>query len=376
MSLVQRILGHIESRDAQEEPEQESAVTQQQMVSFVREWLTSHNRSDEPRADVGYNEMQICGIGLCGLLHQTSFSGLDDYDAKRELLQLHGKLFVGDFQLRTATWAELQTVIHSVQQEFRALFTETPDGAVKCAVNLWNLVLCVMERMGFFLSHKFRCENATVQLQTVDPLVDVDKAGWRRMRKDAVRQLLLGIHIVLGAHDLLVHAIPVPCSDQDGSDERCHVQEFHKEASLDTFYSIDMIMTVRLGSIVEYQDQFRHLFHSVSQVVYYHFPKFDRRRQKTLPELQQPGVQAQCLLPLLMELDPTIPVLYEQTGAGHSATHAALKFAWTVLGPLVVLVDQNRQSYIARDLRTLLRFKWEACGEACGESRGAEGVGG
>ena len=65
------------------------------------------------------------------------------------------------------------------------------------------------------------------------------------------------------------------------------------------------------------------------------------------------------LLPLLQQLHPTVPVLFEHTAAGLRTAHDRQPFAWVVLGPFVVLVNSSMQSYCSDDLRALLSLLTE-----------------
>lgn len=59
------------------------------------------------------------------------------------------------------------------------------------------------------------------------------------------------------------------------------------------------------------------------------------------------------LLPLLLELAPHVPVLYEHTGAGHAPTHAQHEWAWVLWAGFVLLVDAKMQVSAACDVRAL-----------------------
>lgn len=362
-SLMLAILGHlndISSDTGEGLPARQHVAAE--IPAYISQWLTCCSRTQALDADVPYNDMHACGMGICALLFHTTPSGASSYDTHDEfygLDDLRHKIFIHDVEPHDMTWCQLQQIVHVIHIEFMALFEGGSDAAYTCRIDMPKLFLCVLQRMGLFLCNRFRDEEAPEEILAVDDnqVLDTDVEGWQTIRIEAVRQLLLGIHTVMSAYNLLVSARHVPTMSDDTTVEQCIVHEYHREASLDSFYEIDMIMTVPTSSVVEYQDKFRHLFHSVSQVVYYHFPNYQRRRQVSMAELSGCGVSPRYILPLLLEVDPTIQVLYEHTGAGCRATHAMHEYAWTVLGPFILLVDANMQSYCARDLRTLLRFK-------------------
>jgi hypothetical protein len=115
-----------------------------------------------------------------------------------------------------------------------------------------------------------------------------------------------------------------------------------------------------VGTIAQYAHRFAHLFHSVSQAVYYNFPSYARQTQLPLAALQRANAPAVNVLPLLTELSPDIPVLFEHTGAGCRAQHARHRWSWVLWSRFVLLVDADMRSYVAADARTLLCRAGEA----------------
>jgi hypothetical protein len=70
------------------------------------------------------------------------------------------------------------------------------------------------------------------------------------------------------------------------------------------------------------------------------------------------GHEALHLLPLLLQTNPDIPVVYEHTGLGIvGGSGSKDAFTWCVFGRFVLLVDRTQRplkSFCAFDLRTLL----------------------
>jgi hypothetical protein len=323
--------------------------------TYMEAWLTQFDRTQALLAEAGYNEMHACGMGLCALLYKRASPVFASYDPGEEENDIIDKIFIEDCALQDMTSDQLQDIVTSVQLEFANLYAGGSDGPYECLIDLPRLMRCVMQRMGALLCNKFR-SGKEGETEGLHQCVSVDEQGWCEVREEGVRALLLGIHVVLGTHRLLVGASYLPAYSE-APPEALTPRDFHREASLDEFYELDMVTTVPLGSIVQYRDKFRYLFHSISQVVYFHFPSYQRGRQASMLELESEGVPPKCILPLLLQIDPTTPVFYEHTGAGCRATHAAHAHSWLVLGAFVLLVDRNMASYCARDLRTLLRFK-------------------
>jgi hypothetical protein len=330
-----------------------------ELPALLQHWLREHDRAGPLPAGAPCNDMQAYGMGVCALLHYADASELHTFEAKRELREWHDRVCVCDTAWPALTWRGLHHIVLSLQLEFEHMF-QTRGGA-RCLLPLDRILLCLMQRIGFLLCHDYKHEEALDttaaadhDVDNVQLLVDVDAQGWRTPRPEAVRQLLLAVHALLSAYCLLMHSTHVRTQHDFSTQTDTAVHDFHRESAMDDFYELHMIATVPVGSIVQYKDKFRHLFHSVSQVVYFHYPAYQRTKQLTLEELRQDNTPAHHLLPLLQQLHPSVPVLYEHTGAGLRAAHERHPFAWVVLGAFVVLVDGGMQSYCGDDLRALL----------------------
>jgi hypothetical protein len=66
------------------------------------------------------------------------------------------------------------------------------------------------------------------------------------------------------------------------------------------------------------------------------------------------GISGTNLLPLLLQLNPDMPIFYEHTGAGERAKFAAHKFSWAFMSGYILLLDRQGAVFCAEDLRSLL----------------------
>ena len=71
-------------------------------------------------------------------------------------------------------------------------------------------------------------------------------------------------------------------SAPDEAEQLIELYNYHREASLDDFYKMSQMADTPFGSVSQYKHKFRHLFHSTSQVVYFHYPSYMRRKQVAL----------------------------------------------------------------------------------------------
>ena len=123
---------------------------------------------------------------------------------------------------------------------------------------------------------------------------------------------------------------------------------------MDDWWELATVADCPTGGITQYKNKFQFLFHSVSQVIYFHYPSYNHRPQRAFPDIRAGTCPPLHALPLLLQVAPDIPLLYEHTGAGLRSAAARQPYAWCVLGTFVVLVDEHMRSFCARDFLTLL----------------------
>jgi hypothetical protein len=209
----------------------------------------------------------------------------------------------------------------------------------------------------------------SMPVEAMRGLAALDADGFCRVRLDALVFLLDALHSILGLHRLLVRA---GARDDAEAAARVVLTNHHLEASSETFFTHSMTADCVVGTVIQYAHKFSYLFHSISQAIYYNRPNYMRQRQLTLARLLEPttaksataektaaktaessGPGAVNLLPLLLELAPDIPVLFEHTGAGHRGTHARHEWAWVLWVDFVLLVDADMHAWAALDARAL-----------------------
>jgi hypothetical protein len=86
---------------------------------------------------------------------------------------------------------------------------------------------------------------------------------------------------------------------------------FHVEAALDVFYEHTMRWDLPPGAVLCYQHEFVGMFNSISQVVYYNFPDYERRRQLEWSVVAT-GKHAIYSLAPLLSLYPDVQLIFEE----------------------------------------------------------------
>jgi hypothetical protein len=328
-----------------------AAPPRAELLRLVDAWVEENDRSEKLDAEDGCNAMHLLGAALCVLLHRSEESEEAEaaFDLGAALGPAAARVLLCPKPLAELDIEELHALVTALQLEFSALYALDNTG-YGATVDLELVCLRVLARLGALLAHRERQQTDPRKPPpaAVRGLLDVDDEGFCSVRAETVVYLLDALHSMLGLHALLTRAEFVPAAAP------VELHAHHREASNETFFTHSMTSDCVVGSIAQYAHRFAHLFHSVSQAVYYNFPSYARQKQLPLAALQRASAPAVNVLPLLTELHPEIPVLFEHTGAGCRAQHAKHRWSWVLWSQFVLLVDADMRAFVAADIRTLL----------------------
>ena len=324
-------------------------------VSEVREllfcWLNEFPAYEKCGSE-SYSDMHIVGSAICMILNKHS-PDWDELGSEKEVQQLCPSLLCISCKtcVLQMTPGQLQDVVMNLQLKFSSLYHETPSG-IESEFDINCFLLLLMKRLGYWLSVNIKNAESTM-LSFLEPVPRHE--GVSRVRPEVVVQILDALHTILAFNRFLVTATPVE------SQEDIEVNTFHLEASMDTFYEMCTVADCGVGTIVQYQHKFKDLFHSVTQVIYYHYPSYQRNTQKPLSELQdvvakKKNLPSTNILPLAMQIYPDVPLLWEHTGATNKEVLKKNKWNWVQVQHLIVLVRNDMCSYCGKisDLVSLL----------------------
>ena len=320
-----------------------SSMSLETSLALVVRWLEDCDRAEALDGD--FNNMHVAGAALCVLLHRHSVPMPDA--AEIDDSALRARLFLTPTPVVEFGIHAIQEFLCNAQAEFNAMYELTDEG-YECCVDVTAVLLAVMARFGFWLAHDFIPETDDTSLIDV---MQPDTVGWLHTRPDVARHVLDVIHTVLSAHRLIVAAtpVPVPATMPD-------VHPVHLEASMDTWWELTTVADCPVGSITQYKNKYQFLFHSVTQVIYYHYPSYNRRTQQSFASIAAGTCVPLHILPLLMQIEPDIPLQYEHTCAGYRPASATQDFTWILFGHFVLLCDRKMNTYCARDFRHLAAF--------------------
>ena len=161
-----------------------------------------------------------------------------------------------------------------------------------------------------------------------------DSADASRMSVMCMRRLIT-VLCVLYRHLDLLHRWAEPPSEANGALEE--IQEFHVQSSSDLFHTLMMHSDLPPGARCLYRQDFTGFYHCVSQVVYFHFPSYQRRPQLDLAAVRT-GESAIHTLAPISEMYPEINVCYEDEAPKKGVWN------WIIMGKRVYLMDPTQEA--------------------------------
>jgi len=128
-----------------------------------------------------------------------------------------------------------------------------------------------------------------------------------------VRSTLDNLLLLFRLTTLILHSVPPPPEVEVQT-----LHEWHREAGMDSFNELSMRWDLQPGAVLAYMHAHSGLFNAVSQVIYFHFPDYERRIQLPLAELNLPdNVAAVHTVPVLLQLEPHVELLAEEMPLTH-----------------------------------------------------------
>jgi hypothetical protein len=328
-------------------------VTWEEIEGLFTFWLESCVGGEIPLVG-DYNTMNVVGLLICSLLYKHNILEIEKQNFEELLGEYHEKIWLHEKTLKEMNIKELKDLLSCFQMYFKEMMFLTSDGW-NCKINLEEFLILVMHQIGFLYLNEFKYSEK--EKETMLDEIEEQSDEWCMLRESSLTFTIQCIHSLMRLQQLLLGAKMISDEDAELSGvKKIELQEFHREASLDDFYEICMMYDCYCGSVLQYKQRFRYLFHSPSQVVFFHWPNYQRRRQSPLEVLRQKDAEDFRVLGLLKQLDPTIPILFEHTKVGSVSEHAKYKFSWCVWGGFVFLMNERGEAFCANDVRTL--FSW------------------
>lgn len=317
---------------------------------LILNWLNCDESDNVVDEKSKYSDMHLFGLGLCYILYTHDPFDSRKYNTKQELLEFEKQL-TNNLDVHSCTWIELRQLIFSLQTSYMQLITYDRVHGYDCKVDISNYVLVLMARVGALLGTMFLWETLSMEEQVYfSEHYEHEAEGYYIVKTTSCVEVMDVLHCFMRLILTLMHAKPV-----GPAPSRPDLSQFHHEASLDDFYQLATARDCVPGSILAYKHQFHGLFHDVSQVAYFLFPTYSRAIQKPIAELLNGNVCGVNLLPLLMQVKPDVPVLFEHT-AEKAKNH---KWAWLVWHHHIFLLNVDGSVYCAESVFDLFSYMSE-----------------
>ena len=371
-----------------EDPDSCRAIIRELLTVWCREFATAgsiqkrvlnhgkQNVAYVPDMD-GLNYMHVVGMKLCALLDNHTMPMYDEHNIEIDVYSAAPQLRTSTCEIREMDWDQVADLLTALQIEMPNLVFATKDNSTHLKINikidvLKVLVMC-LKRVGFLTQRYWKVDPAKLPKQKQrkdgpdeDEQEELAEQELTRVNKHGVTEhgwSYIERHNIVQVFDAL-HALTsvtlafCDCEIVNDDDPECtaeiieNMTEHHREVSLDRFYEISMISDINPGMIAQYKHRHQEVFHSVSQVVYYNWPSYQRHKQKKFADIMQDRA-AVNILPLLAEMFPTIPILYEHDGALSREAHSKHTFSWALINANIFLVTENLKIYYSDDIMRL-----------------------
>ena len=169
-----------------------------------------------------------------------------------------------------------------------------------------------------------------------------DSACEHRMNLPTIRRFV-SVFCVLYRHLHMEHFAEEPVRIAESE----QIQDCHIQASQETFFKLAMHADLPPAARLLYRQDFAGFYHCISQVVYFHFPSYERAEQLPLSTLRECGSPLFALAPV-SEMYPEISVCFEDD------TPVAHAWNWFLMGRRVFLQRPDRTVLWSTNLLALL----------------------
>jgi len=310
-------------------------------------WVNSSDGSELPALDVQFNDMHVFGQGLAHVM--SKFDPLEIRDSQTEDLgSICQNTCMKGIELQNCDWMQCLDVLMYVQ----TIIGRSPN------VDVGFLLALVMQRFGDLLSVQCQFEDV------VPSHYESTNDGWHELTVATRIHGINTLYCLMRIDHLLVNAAKIHIQDKEVDKYMQELSRYHHEASLHEFYNISIIADCTVGSILTYKHTFKDQFNDCSQVVYYNCNgNYNRQRQIPLSDIKSVSACPLNVIPLLIQLKPDMPVLYEHTGACTNEMCSRAPWTWVVLNRHVFLCDDKHNVYVANSIYELFAFVMESVGD-------------
>ncbi len=272
------------------------------------------------------NEMHIYGI-LCCIRESVVLSSdantystneifpVEDYPDLNSI-HLHPDKPIEEFSLR-----EMIDQLECFQLNWGKIIGAVLDNDQLDLVQ--HLLKACMSRIGWIAHRTFQTEGCILDdPQYITPLPNLmvpsqnkkknqeeDSATYSVMSRKTLRQTVCVLFVLARIQSVIGNTKFIP-NEPEQELERVikALKQHHIESSMDFFNVFQQMIYLAPGMRIVYRTNFAGMYNDVSQVIYFHYPKYCRQPQIPLCDIPNSNMH---LLPLLSQLIPDIPVFYD-----------------------------------------------------------------
>ena len=327
-----------------------------------KRWLWECNPNAKPLdACHDMNEMHALGILVClgehtrasPILYRTPWNA--ESIGGPAILHLHPSTPPADLSVRA-----LLDQLECMQLHWGPTLAEWGPALARCA-------LCaLMARLGDIAHHAFSTSSDGDSVLDDPQHTTPVNTELSVISRGSLRHAVCVFFILQRICDLVERAQPVPETPQRAID-RVHgaLRQHHTESSIDTFNLLQQMMHIAPAQRLTYRARFAGMYNDVSQVVYFHHPRFQRKPQVALARIPDEPMH---MLPLITQLLPELPIVYDDDN-GAPLPPSAGDWAWLVCCSAIFLVQRAGQGddyklWGASKLGPLVAYYLQATGKS------------
>ena len=285
-------------------------------ANIWHEWLWQCDLAEPVSVDCLLNRMHLLGLLISRLRALREPHLMEVCVSIPRIVHQHA-------QVAKLTPRQLKDVVEDLQMHWLEYQDTSPSSLPVDADALAELVDALMTRFGSFCLRPYAYDDINMRDAVADD----------RMSVLTIRRLVT-IFCVLYRHlYMMMNACCVGDEGLDGVDIPL-LQDYHVQASQEAFYKYAMHADIPPAAHLLYQQDFAGFYHCVSQVVYFHYPSYERRVQISLECIRAGSEPVHTLAPML-ELYPEIHLCFEDGNWKRNSWN------WVLMGRRVYLVDPS-----------------------------------
>jgi hypothetical protein len=322
---------------------------------LVLTWINYSDAELLPGETDAYNDMHVFGFGLAYMLSK--------YDAlqirEREWSDLPQEFLVHGHSISQYSCKQCLDFLRRLQVEYGSVLHFDKTVGFEADIDMTLLLLVVMQRLGDHLAEQVRMSESDVQGGVYELLTG--QTEWYVVSEKTRKECFDILHVLMRLFFVLLDAESVEVDNELVVKYVNELSPFQYEASLHDFYNFSMVTDCLPASILIYKHDFKEMFNDPSQVLYFHQPTYQRQRQVDFESIKALAARDINVLPIMLQIKPDVPVLFEHTGACNSTACSAQPWSWLVIHRHIVLCDNNGKYYVAKNIYVLFAYLMSKC---------------